>query len=33
VIKKSYNGQNSRPVQKILSSTRIYSYGRNPAGL
>lgn len=28
VVGKSYNGQNNRPVQPVLNSTQIYSYGK-----
>jgi hypothetical protein len=30
VLKKSYNGQNNRPVQRLLTSTQVYSYGPEP---
>jgi hypothetical protein len=28
VVGKSYNGQNNRPVQPVLDTTQIYSYGK-----
>jgi hypothetical protein len=31
ILDKSYNGQNNRPVQPLLPTTRVYSYGPDPA--